>query len=229
MLSPLRVQLPADLGFRHRELAHPLHTPYGASLAFNTFTHLWLLPHTPSRAFQRLASLWLSHGNPQQCTCLFGVGFPLPRPQVWTFTSCLLIMPNTLPRIRAEALILLLDFAAADIPALLLRTAWWDARTSALRRLGISAFLAGAPTTQRGAQAAWAFCAGKGGDRAAGGGHGAKRPGSLILAPDRAGTKLQAHQPERNKRWQKKTDPPFGGPARTWPTKKILSGTVLLR
>ena len=95
MLSPIRMQLTADLGFRHWKLAHPLHTPYSASLTFNTFTHLWLLPHIPSRASQRLASLWSSRGSPQQRTCLVGVGFPLPRPQVWTFTSCSLFMPST--------------------------------------------------------------------------------------------------------------------------------------
>ena len=29
-----------------------------------------------------------SRGNPPQRTCLIGVGFPLPGPRVWTFTSC---------------------------------------------------------------------------------------------------------------------------------------------
>ena len=61
-------------------------------------THLQLLPHTPSRADQRFASLWPSRGAPQQRTCLIGVEFPLPGPQVWTFTSCSLLMPDTLPR-----------------------------------------------------------------------------------------------------------------------------------
>ena len=61
-------------------------------------THLQLLPHTPSRADQRFASLWPSRGAPQQRTCLIGVEFPLPGPQVWTFTSCSLLMPDTLLR-----------------------------------------------------------------------------------------------------------------------------------
>ena len=94
--SPIRMQLPANIGFRHWQLAHPLHTPYGASLSFVRFTHLRLLPHSPSRASQRLASLWSSRGPPQHCTCLLGVGFPLPGPQVWICTSCLLNMPDTL-------------------------------------------------------------------------------------------------------------------------------------
>ena len=93
--SPIRMQLPANIGFRHWQLAHPLHTPYGASLSFVRFTHLRLLPHSPSRASQRLASLWSSRGPPQHCTCLLGVGFPLPGPQVWICTSCLLNMPDT--------------------------------------------------------------------------------------------------------------------------------------
>ena len=54
---PIRVQHPANIGFRHWRLAHPLHAPYGTSLSFARFTHLRLLPHTPSRASQRLASL----------------------------------------------------------------------------------------------------------------------------------------------------------------------------
>ena len=61
-------------------------------------THLRLLPHTPSRADQRFTSLWPSRGAPQQRTCLIGVEFPLPGPQVWTFTSCSLLMPDTLLR-----------------------------------------------------------------------------------------------------------------------------------
>ena len=89
------MQLATDLGFRHCPLAHPPHTPYGASLSFDRCAHLWLLLHTPSRAFQRLASLWLSRGIPPQCTCLFSVGFPLSGPQVWTCTSCSLFMPDT--------------------------------------------------------------------------------------------------------------------------------------
>jgi hypothetical protein len=40
-------------------------------------------------------------------------------------------------------------------------------------------FLADAQTMPFGAQAAWLFCAGKGGDRAAGGGHGAEQSGRL--------------------------------------------------
>lgn len=52
----------------------------------------------PSRADQRFTSLWPSRGAPQQRTCLIGVEFPLPGPQVWTFTSCSLLMPDTLLR-----------------------------------------------------------------------------------------------------------------------------------
>ena len=101
--SPIRMQLPANIGFRHWQLAHPLHTPYGASLSFVRFTHLRLLPHSPSRASQRLASLWSSRGPPQHCTCLLGVGFPLPGPQVWICTSCLLNMPDTLLRLAGTS------------------------------------------------------------------------------------------------------------------------------
>ncbi len=79
-------------------------------------THLRLLPHTPSRANQRLASLWTSRGAPQQCTCLLGVEFPLSGPQVWTFTSCSLLMPDTLP-LRGLGPGFTLDAAAPPTPA----------------------------------------------------------------------------------------------------------------
>jgi hypothetical protein len=43
-----------------------------------------------------------------QSPCLFGVGFPASGPQVWTFTSCLLVMPVAplppLPRGRGGVL-----------------------------------------------------------------------------------------------------------------------------
>ena len=79
-------------------------------------THLRLLPHTPSRANQRLASLWTSRGAPQQCTCLLGVEFPLSGPQVWTFTSCSLLMPDTL-LLRGLWPGFTLDAAAPPTPA----------------------------------------------------------------------------------------------------------------
>ena len=94
--SPIHMHIPTDFGFRHCELTHPAHMPYGASLSFARLTHLRLLPHTPSRASQRSNSLWPSRGYPQQCTCLLSVGFPLSGPQVWTLTSYLLNMPVTL-------------------------------------------------------------------------------------------------------------------------------------
>jgi hypothetical protein len=49
-----------------------------------------------------LSSLWLSRGNPQQCTCLFSVGFPLSGPQVWTCTSCSLFTPDTPVPVRRK-------------------------------------------------------------------------------------------------------------------------------
>lgn len=48
------------------------------------------------RAFlapRRLASLREGTGAPMPGPCLIGVGFPTSGPQVWTFTSCLLVMP----------------------------------------------------------------------------------------------------------------------------------------
>ena len=103
--SPIRIQLPADIGFRHCLLAHPLYTPYGASHSFDRCAHLWRLPHIPWRASQRLASLWLSLGSPQQCTCPFSVGFPLPGPRVWTCTSYLLFMRDEQVSFRTRGVV----------------------------------------------------------------------------------------------------------------------------
>ena len=36
---------------------------------------------------------WKGPGIPDQRPCLLGVGFPSSGPRVWTFTSCLLVMP----------------------------------------------------------------------------------------------------------------------------------------
>jgi hypothetical protein len=58
----IHMQQPANIGLRHWELAHPLHMPYDTSLSFARITHLWLLPHIPSRAlfseYSRLIEPW---------------------------------------------------------------------------------------------------------------------------------------------------------------------------
>jgi len=47
---------------------------------------------------------WKGPGIPDQRPCLLGVGFPSSGPRVWTFTSCLLVMPFAPGRLGAEPL-----------------------------------------------------------------------------------------------------------------------------